>query len=204
MLPGRVVREAPTASDVLAGSPGRLQSIDLTPANYGDLQTSGIDLDASLRVTSGRARLNLDLAVSRVAEYRSRDMNPVLPLERVGIANARGTIPEWRVIGTIGGTLSRFGASATTTFTPSYQDADFVDGPLDRRIGAQILVDLQASIELPAEGSALLADSTVTVGARNLLDACPSFARAGASLGYDLSQSELTCRFVYLRLRSRF
>jgi iron complex outermembrane receptor protein len=131
-------------------------------------------------------------------------MNQALPLDRVGIANVQGTIPEWRAVGTLTWKLRRFGASTTTTFVPSYQDADVWTGPLDRRIASQTVVDLQAWIDLDMAGAALLDGSTLTVGARNLFDRAPEFAHAGASFGYDISQSDLTGRFLYFRLRKRF
>lgn len=131
-------------------------------------------------------------------------MSQVLPLDRVGIANVAGTIPEWRMVGTVGVKLGDVGVSITTTFTPSYQDADVWTGPLDRRIDSQILVDLQAWMDLNMEGSVLLDGTTLTVGTRNVFDQAPEFANAGAALGYDFSQSDLTRRFIYFRLSRRF
>lgn len=203
-LSDRVVRDPPGEQDVQAGWAGRLRSIDLTRVNYGDLATSGIDLDASFLVESYWGCINLNLAVTWVNEYLSRDMSQALPLNRVGIANAAGTIPEWRLVGTVGWKLGDFGWSTTTTFTPSYQDADVWTGPLDRRIGSQILMDLQAWMDLNREGSVLLDGTTLTIGARNVFDRAPEFANAGAALGYDFSQSDLTRRFIYLRLSRRF
>lgn len=203
-LPGRVVRDAPSSQDQQKGWAGRVRSIDLMRVNYGDLETSGIDLDGSFLMERDWGCLKLDLATTWVQEYISRDMNQVLPLDRVGIANVQGTIPEWRTVGTISWKLGDFGASTTTTFIPSYQDADLVVGPLDRRISSQTIVDLQAWMDLKLEGNALLDGSTVTLGARNLFDEGPDFANAGVSLGYDFSQSELTRRFVYFRVSKKF
>lgn len=203
-LPDRVVRDPPGSQDVQAGWAGRVRSIDLTRINYGDLDTSGIDLDASLLVQGPWGCLNLGLAVTWIDEYLSRDMNQVLPLDRVGIANVAGTIPEWRIVGTVGWKLADFGLSTTTTFTPSYQDADPWTGPLDRRLSSRTLVDLQAWVDLKSEGNALLNGSRLTLGARNVFDRAPEFANAGASLGYDISQSELTGRFIYFRVSKHF
>jgi iron complex outermembrane recepter protein len=199
-----VIREPPTSQDVEAGWAGRLRSINLSRINYGDLETSGIDLDASLQLDRAWGCLKFDLAVTWIHEYRSRDMNQVLPLDRVGIANVQGTIPEWRTVGTVGWKFGDFGVSTTTTFIPSYQDADVTKGPLDRRISSQTLIDLQAWMDLDIGGNALLDGSTLTLGARNLFDKVPDFANAGVSLGYDFSQGELTRRFIYFRVAKRF
>lgn len=202
-FPDRAVRDVPSEEDVQAGWAGRLRSLNLLRVNYGDLQTSGIDFDTSLLLAPGaRSCVKLDLAVTWIDEYRSRDLNQILPADRVGIANLQGTIPEWRVVGSITWKLGNLGTSTTATFVPSYQDADLWTGPLDRRIGSQTLVDIQSWIDLG--GLDLLEGSTLTLGARNVFDRQPDFANAGASAGYDMSQSTLTGRFVYLRLGKRF
>lgn len=199
-----VLRDPPSAQDLEANRPGRLRSINLTRINYGDLDTSGIDLDGSFLVERPWGCLKLDMAVTWIDEYLSRDMNQVLPPDRVGVANVAGTIPEWRVVGSVGWKLGDFGLSTTTTFTSSYQDADLERGPLDRRLSSRTVVDLQAWMDLHIEGNALLDESTLTFGARNVLDEEPEFANAGVYLGYDFSQGDLTGRFVYFRLSKRF
>lgn len=199
-----VVRDPPNSEDVQADRPGRLRSINLKRMNYGDLDTSGIDLDASIKTERTWGCLKLDLAVTWINEYLSRDMNQALPLDRVGIANVGGTIPEWRIVGTLGWKFGEFGLSTTTTYTPSYQDADSLMGPLDRRLSSRALVDLQAWLELESGSNALLDGSTLTLGARNVFDEEPDFSKAGANVGYDYSQGELTGRFMYFRLSKRF
>jgi iron complex outermembrane receptor protein len=181
-----------------------LRSINLARINYGDLDTSGIDLDGSLLVERPWGCLKLGLAVTWINEYLSRDMNQALPLDRVGIANVTGTIPEWRIVSTIAWKLGNYGLSTTTTYTPSYQDADLLTGPLDRRLSSRALVDLQAWMDVKMDGNALLDGSTLTLGARNVFDEAPEFANAGVNLGYDFSQSELTRRFIYFRVNKRF
>jgi iron complex outermembrane receptor protein len=203
-LAERVVRALPDSQDLLADQPGRVSQINLTRLNYGGLETSGIDFDTALSVERPWGCLKLDLAATWIDEYLSRDMNPVLPVDRVGIANAQGTVPQWRVVGGIAWKRGNFGVSTTTTFVPSYQDADLLLGPLDRRIGSLTTVDLQTWLELNVHDNALVDGSKLTLGARNLFDATPDFSRAGGSLGHDFSQGELTGRFLYLRLSKLF
>jgi outer membrane receptor protein involved in Fe transport len=75
---------------------------------------------------------------------------------------------------------------------------------MDRRIGSQTLADFQTWADLDFEGSAFLDGSTITLGARNVFDTSPRFANAGGAYGHDISQSELTGRFIYVRIRKRF
>lgn len=196
--------DSPLTGRVSRDASGRLRSIDLTRTNYGDLDTSGVDIDMSLMKERDWGYFKASLAATWVDEYSSRDMNPVLPLDRVGIANLQGTIPEWRVIGTLSGKYRNFGASTTTSFTPPYQDADLVDGPLDRHIRSQVIVDFQTWAELRMQSAPLLNQATLILGVRNLFDRSPDFANAGTQLGYDVSQSDLTRRFIYFRINKRF
>lgn len=200
----RVVRDPPSNEDLQAGWAGPLRSLDLSLINYGDLQTSGVDLDASATVDGNYGSLHANLSATWVHEYRVRDMNQALPLDRVGIANMQGTIPKWRIVGSLAWESQSLGASTTATFTPSYQDADVWYGPLDRHIGSQTLVDLQAWVDLHIAGTPLLDGTRVTLGALNVCDVAPHFANAGASLGYDISQADLTGRFIYFRITTRF
>ncbi|WP_129648721.1 TonB-dependent receptor plug domain-containing protein [Peristeroidobacter agariperforans] len=200
----RSVRDPPSDEDVRAGWAGPLRSLDLRLINYGDLQTSGVDLDASATVEGNHGSLHAKLSATWVHEYLVRDTNQALPPDRVGIANIQGTIPAWRVVGSLVWEFRSFGASTTATFTPSYQDADVWYGPLDRHIASRTLVDLQAWVDLDIAGTTLLDGTRVTLGALNVCDETPDFANAGASLGYDISQADLTGRFIYFRITTRF
>jgi outer membrane receptor protein involved in Fe transport len=106
------------------------------------------------------------------------------------------------VIGGVSWRLGDFGVSTTTTYIPSYQDADLLQGPLHRRISSQTTVDLQTWLDLEADG--WLDRARLTLGARNLSNETAEFAHAGGSLGYDFSQAELTGRFLYMRVSKRF
>ena len=63
---------------------------------------------------------------------------------------------------------------------------------------------LSMLIAIVVSGFALFIVSRDTLGARNLLDETPEFAHVGGPLGYDVSQSELTRRFVYFRFSQCF
>jgi iron complex outermembrane receptor protein len=137
--------------------------------------------------------------------YQTTALMGALPLDRVGIANSQGTIPQWRAVGSVAWKHGDLGVSTTTTFVPSYQDSDWWTGPLDRRIGSQVLVDVQTWLDLRAEGFMDFVDgSTLTLGARNVFDDRPEFANAGGSEGYDISQNDLIGRFIYFRISKRF
>lgn len=202
----RITRLAPTEEDIQAGRPGALVSLDLGKMNYGSLETSGVDLDMSYLIERGLSCFQTTLAATWVDEYASRELFSTFPEDRVGIAHIFGTVPKWRVVGTLTWKSHDYGASTTVRFTPSYQDADLTVGWLDRRLPSRTLVDLQAWLELESlvgEGS-LFAGSKLTLGMLNATNEAPDFARIHGASGYDMSQADLTQRFAYLRFSKRF
>ncbi|HEY5756321.1 MAG TPA: TonB-dependent receptor [Steroidobacter sp.] len=201
---GRVARFAPTETDRLAGWSGALQSVDVSLLNYGRLETSGIDLDLSYRIAGSSGHLQAAMSATWVDEYSSQDLAPIESLDRVGIANYLGTIPEWRLIGSLTWTGISWGVSTTATFTPSYRDSDLT-GALDRRLPSRTIVDMQAWLDLGRLfGPAFCDDLKITAGALNLFDEDVDFANAGLMFGYDISQADLKQRFAYLRITKAF
>jgi iron complex outermembrane receptor protein len=201
---GRITRSAPTETDASLGQPGALQSVDVSLLNYGRLETSGIDLDFSYRIASSLGQLQAALSATWVDEYSSEDLAPIETWDRVGIANYQGTIPEWRLIGSLTWEGAGRGVSTTATFTPSYQDSDLT-GVLDRSLPSRTIIDVQAWLDLgPVFGPAIFDGMKVTAGALNLLDHDVDFANAGLAFGYDISQTDLKQRFAYLRITKSF
>lgn len=203
-LPDRVTRSAVTEADRLAGWPGTLGSVDASLLNYGRLKTKGIDLDLSYRGQGQFRGLQAALSATWVDEFSSQDMGTTLPEDRVGIANLQGTVPEWRLLGSLAWEGRGWAVSTTATFTPPYRDSDSV-GVLDRQVPARTLIDIQARIELGQLFDAGLFDEfKVTVGVLNLLNKTADFANAGLMLGYDASQANLNGRLGYLRITKVF
>lgn len=201
---GRVTRAAPTEDDRLAGRPGALQSLDTSLLNFGQLETSGVDFDLSGRVSGEFGSLQAALSATWVDEYASRDLSAVQGPDRVGIASLSGTIPEWRLVGSLTWETTAWGVSTTATFTPSYWDADLT-GVLNRRLPSRTIIDMQAWMELGRLfESEWVSELKLTVGALNLLDEDVDFANVGLGLGFDVSQADLRQRFAYLRLTKAF
>lgn len=200
----RVVRSAPSDADTLAGWPGALHSLDISLLNYGRLETSGIDLDLSCRIPSSVGHMQASLSATWVNEYSSEDLAPIESLDRVGIANLAGTIPKWRLVGSLTWEQSGWGVSTTATFTPKYRDAD-LSGPMNRHLPSRTIVDLQAWLNLGELFKPFIFDDLkLTAGALDLLDEDVDFANAGLSYGFDVSQADLQQRFAYLRITKSF
>lgn len=203
-LPGRVTRLAPTEADSQAGWAGALEALDASLLNFGRLETSGIDLDLSYLKAGKSGDLQAALSATWVDEYSSHDLAPLDSADRVGIANLQGTVPEWRLVGSLTWEGRVWGASTTAMFTPSYQDADLT-GALERRLPPRTIIDVQAWLSLDQVfAPSLFDDFKLTVGALNLFDEDVDFANVGLGLGYDISQADLKQRFAYLRVTKSF
>jgi iron complex outermembrane recepter protein len=201
---GRVTRFNPTEDDSLAGWPGMIESLDGSLLNYGRLETSGIDVDLSYRVAGRMGSLQTTLSATWVDEYASQDLSPLQGSDRVGIATLDGTIPEWRLVGSVGWEGKAWGASTTATFTPSYRDADLT-GVLNRSLPSRTIVDIQTWLDLgKLFESEVLEGLKLTAGALNLLDEDVDFANVGLGLGFDVSQADLKQRFAYMRITKSF
>lgn len=202
--PDRVTRLAPTEEDRLAGWPGAIESIDMSLLNYGRLETDGIDIDLSYDVTAKSGRLESALSATWVDEYAAQEMGSILPADRVGIANFQGTIPRWRLLGSLAWEGHGWGASTMATFTPRYRDSG-PSGVLDRHLPSRTIVDLQTWFELDQVfGRGAFDELKVTVGVLNLFDREADFANVGRFFGYDVSLAKLQQRFAYIRITKAF
>jgi hypothetical protein len=140
-----------------------------------------------------------------VDKYASQDLSAAQRSDRVGIAHLDGTIPEWRLVGSLSWEGSVWGASTTATFRPSYWDAGATGGILNRRLPSRTIIDVQAWLELGRLYESDVFDGLkLTAGALNLLDEDVDFANVGRQFGHDRSQGDLRQQFAYLRITKSF
>lgn len=205
-LPGRVLRDAPTAADIAAGRPGRLLGINLTKLNGGNLETNGFDLDLSMNLQGSWGRFAPQLSGTLINRFRAADL-PVSPItERRDNASNLGSVPELRLTAAVPWSFHGYGITPVVRYISSYTDADPLNVPQARNVDSQVLLDLQASVDFETAfgRSAWTQGFSFSVGAMNLLNKEPPFALVGAAQGIDPSQSELRERFVYATLKKSF
>jgi outer membrane receptor protein involved in Fe transport len=127
-------------------------------------------------------------------------------VDRVGIANTLGTIPEWRATASLAWSLRGYGVSTTARYAPSYDDAGLTNLANGLTVDSQTLVDLTLSLntdELAAGGSAWAKGFVVRLGVTNLTDEEPSYSSI-SGIGYDTSMADVRQRFVYFALTKSF
>jgi iron complex outermembrane receptor protein len=204
----RVIRAAPSPADTAAGLPGRLVQLDITRANYGQLETSGVDASVSYTFDLGASTLATELAATWVHDYLSSDLPDSPPVERVGIASVYGTIGRWRGTASVNYRRGAWHVGATTRLMANYDDSVGIPGvPTGRRIDPPTYVDLQVGWNADAHAaldSSWLRGLRLTLGAVNLLDEQPPFAERSSYRGVDTSQADLRQRFIYVNVSKRF
>jgi iron complex outermembrane receptor protein len=205
MFGDRVIRDVPTPQDIAAGIPGRLLQLDMSRMNFGRLTTSGIDVEVNHEIETRWGSFMPRLSATWVHEFVAVEVPTTKPIDRVGIAHSAGSIPRWRVVGTLGWKRNGLGLSTTLDWTSAYMDAD-ADGLTGRRLPPRALVDVQASFAMdellgPAP---LWDDLKLQAGVKNLFDELPPFADIGFGIGFDSSQGDLVGRLGYIRLSKGF
>lgn len=175
-FPTRVHREQ-TPEDVAVGRRGRLSWVDTTRDNVGRLFTRGLDL--SLRntfdVALGSFTPRVDVTWIDTFKYSDMPAGEAPQVDRVGIASEQGTITRWRAVTSLEWQRAHWAATTYLRLVPAYED---VGG---ERLGSQQLWDLNISYSPSTRFS-------LTLGAIDLANTSPRFARIGAATGYDSSQ----------------
>lgn len=208
LYPQRVTRDAPSPADIAAGLPGAISNIDITPINFGTLETSGVDVAASYSFNVAGGTLTPSLSATWVGKYDAVKVPNTPAVDRVGVADSSGTITDWKVIGSLSWTRNWLSLTATGRFVPGYDDTSLLTQErTGRRISSQTIMDLQGVVTfdaLPAFVGGWLDGTKFTIGANNLFDKSPSYSDVLYVAGYDASLSDLRQRFVYARLQKSF
>ncbi|MET0535628.1 MAG: TonB-dependent receptor, partial [Steroidobacter sp.] len=192
---GRIVRAAPTALDQQMGLPGRLLLVDISRANFGDVDTRGVDLSlqATLETSFGMFEPQLTLTYTDSYLYSDLPIQNPPKRDRVGVASERGSITPWRAASSL--TYRGFDTQAALLcrFHSSYADYDPVLGKTTgQRIPARAVWDLNLSRNI---GDRI----TLAIGVSDLLDQQPPFSVASGSVGFDFSQADLTGRTFFIQ-----
>jgi iron complex outermembrane recepter protein len=179
---------------------GKLVSIDLSYANYGEIHARGLDmaLKREFNTPIGLLDVRLDVTRTFAFEYADLPISNAPLLDRVGQAALEGTVPQDRAVLSARYSSGPWKSAIFARYHSSVDDYSVSTGsPLAREIASQTLIDIQAS---RAFGDAI----EISLGAENVLDDQPPFAQGFGDLGFDQGQGDLRGRFAYFKVSASF
>jgi iron complex outermembrane receptor protein len=203
---GRVLRGPPSAADIATGRPGPVQFIDITRMNLGAIRASGVDVSASATLDTRVGRFKPEVSGAWVRGFTVSNLVEGANVDRVGVANVQGTIPQWRAVASLSWTRQGFGVMSSVRYVPSYDDVAFFGGRNGRKVASQAIVDAQLSVDLGevAGGRSPWSGFELRIGAFNVFDDEPPFTEVAFFNGYDVTQADLRQRFAYVKLAKTF
>lgn len=200
LFPDRIVRAAPTASDVANGWPGALQLLDISALNFGRVNVEGIDLDASFQHRLAGGQLNYDARATYTNSYDVLLTPGDVSRNRLGLVATSSQAPvRWKGTISLNWTRSPWELGARVHYLSAYTDYDGI-----RELGPITTVDITAGCDLGRlfARNSLLADTRLRVGLINALDRTGEFSNN--SSGYDSQHADMRGRFFYINLSKRF
>ncbi len=200
LFPGRIVRAAPTSTDVANGWPGTLQLLDISALNFGRVNVEGIDLDASFQHRLAGGRLNYDARATYTNSYDVLLTPGDISRNRLGLVATSSQAPvRWKGTVSLTWTRSPWEMGARVHYLSAYTDYDGI-----RELGPITTVDITAGCDLGRlfARNSFLTDTRLRVGLINALDRTGEFSNNAA--GYDSQHADMRGCFFYINLSKRF
>ncbi|HEY2163938.1 MAG TPA: TonB-dependent receptor, partial [Gemmatimonadaceae bacterium] len=201
---GRVHRAPPSAADVAAGQPGPITDIDATAVNFGTLKASGIDLGVGWKTTTPVGEFAPTASATYTYDYSGADTPGGPSVDRVSRAYSTGSAPRWKGLASLGWRRELLQASLDARYVGSYLDY----GTGSRKIGNDWFFDVSIRHQigkLLSSSNGPLRSLELRVGVVNLLDKSPPYSNFQSGfLGYDPAQYDITGRFIYVQLGTKF
>lgn len=201
LVPGSIVRDAPTAQDMQQGYPGLIRDIYARFVNYGKLNAEGINFDLSYRLSTSLGSFTPAVSGVYMTQWDSA-ITPGAPQHSyLGQASdfGPGFAPRFRGTASLNWARGPVQFRLAGRYVSSYRDSqDRI--PNDNRLGGYWQFDTNIGVQLGELASwlpPLLSDSALQLGATNLTNKLPEFS--AGRLGYD-TLADRRGRFLYLRL----
>lgn len=191
LFPGFVTREP-----AVNGVPGRITRLQFSEVNFGQVQTSGIDLEAGYSERSAFGRWSVVATATRTSRYDVVIAPRAPEVARVGRRFTEYWAPGWK--GRVAGSLDvgAFSLGMTSRYLGSYLDA----GTSDRKLGGRWAHDLSARVDLRRLGWGLgpVKAASLSLAVVNVANQQPEYVNA--SPYFDQTQADWRGRYASLRL----
>lgn len=185
-----------TRGPSVGGVPGPIERVLWAEVNFGRVQTSGIDFEAShgWRALGGRWDLGASATWTRRYDVV---IAPGAPKQsRVGKRFADYWAPEWKGRVSLGYSAGAWQLGMTNRYIGSYEDA----GTSSRKLGGSWVHDIAGGLDLRRLGLSMAGIKRASLSASilNVLDRKPEFV--GTSPYYDVTQADWRGRYLSVRL----
>jgi iron complex outermembrane receptor protein len=189
--------------------PGPIEHVLRIFGNIGTLKTSGIDVDVRYRTAPAPAgQFTLSLAGTYALDYGLTGVTSAPFPSGVGQRGTLGAISRWRHYAAVDWNRGPWGATLANNFQLGYREPCILDddgnsldasGCLTRRVGSYSVWDAQVRY-----GG--LANTTLTLGVRNLLDTPPPLTNQSDAfqVGLDPTYADPRGRTYYGAIRYVF
>lgn len=192
LFPGVVTRGPATGS-----GPGPITRVLWGEVNYGAVDTSGVDLEASHAWKAVGGTWAVAAGVTRTREYQVV-LAPSAPAEdRLGRRFYDFWSPAWKGRLSAGFNQGSWGLGVTSRYLGAYKDA----GTSERRLGNAWTHDLNASLDLIKLGlsaGSMVKGAVLSFGIVNVTDRQPEFVETAPF--YDPTQADWRGRYASARL----
>ena len=202
-----------TLAELVAGSeffrnnlPFELTDPNIAVLGYTGLQNisrreiSGMDLTASYRWETRSGTFDAAVNGTYLFDYKAQVTDTLEPQEQVSTVYRP---VDLRLRGSLGWSLNGFSVHAAVNYTDGYEDnlSAVNDIPIDSFTTIDLLLSYDSG---DAPQSALLRNTKVSLGVRNLFDTDPPFVETSDGLNYDPANATPIGRLVTVRLSKSF
>jgi len=193
---------------VVLSPSGLIDTINSKFFNVGKTKAQGVDLSFGYTfATDTMGRFDFTTNWTYLDEFKQADV-PGQPLVDLVGTDSTGTgddgYLEWKGRINLDWTYKSLGVFVSAFYNDGFADID-ADGN-DFQVNSRLIFEAQINYNFRDRFGALLKDTKITVGARNLFDKDPPFASGfgGNSTGYPGFLYTAENRFVYVNLSRKF
>lgn len=199
--PGRVTRNEQT---------GLIEEVDARQVNIALKSAAGMDLSFDGSWTTDLGTLHAYLAATYTYKHEQQSTPQSTIESSLDRLTSGGWAPKWKIVPRLGWEHGAFRTFVTGRYVSSYKDSEpLVNGPQAgtvNTLGDFWVFDLNVDVRVGKllRGKNWFAESSLTLGAKNLLDRLPDFCAGCYQLGYDPGQYDIMGRTIYGELRLSF
>jgi iron complex outermembrane receptor protein len=181
-----------TRQPSVGGVPGKVTQVDLQYVNFGSIQATGIDFEASYVQRTSLGSFTIAGSATRTTKYDAILVPGAATENRLGVRTDDFWSPKWKARASVQLDSGQWQLGITGRYVGNYLDSS----TSTLRLGNRWTYDISARVNIAKR--AQLSASIVNVG-----NQLPQFSAASYS-AYDATQGDWRGRYINLRLSTRW